>query len=128
MANLTLEDIEKTPLGRQIIAERDAQAQAEREAAEAKRQADVTGWAEELASLTEPYEALREEALTALGLLAEYAERLLELRTRCRTLLSYLRAAGGQAEGYSAPLDPTTARKRFLEPLRRVQSSLGGGI
>ncbi len=95
MSKLTLDDIEQTPLGKQILAER---AELEAATTEAKRQADaaqVTEARRVLNELMPDYIKRRDALLSVLVKAAEEAEELALLRKRMQAHQRLARSAGG---------------------------------
>ncbi|MCJ7509633.1 MAG: hypothetical protein MUP14_01920 [Dehalococcoidia bacterium] len=127
MANLTLEDIEKTPLGRQIIAERDAQAQAEAAEVEAKRAAEIAGWLDRIIALSPAYLTLRDEVLRLVGELAPHVDRLVELRRQLHDLAGFVRKNGGTVTDLPEPLATNDVRKA-VDAARDVAVRLAHGL
>jgi hypothetical protein len=125
MPNLTLADIENTAFGKQIIAERDAQAQAEVDETNAKRQAQVDTWQAELSEVATRYTGLRTSVLAALGDVAATTQVLSELRQRLNALRGYIVKNHGEAADFPAPL---ADRKAFLTARAVVIGLLGPAL
>jgi len=127
MAKLTLDDIERTPLGQQIVAEREAQAAADAALAEERRQGNVALWQGRLAALAPEYEALRQETLGLLAQVGPRARRLVELRQQLREFASFITKNGGQPEGLP---EPTTvaAMRAATDQVREILGDLGGAL